>query len=93
MRGIDSEVEIYQHAKVIGGILVGFTLTHLLGVLARIIQHPKRWQVYWIHLVWVVSCSPSSTSSRSGAGVPAREVTLLELSLLYLLCALLMPGT
>ena len=35
---------IFQHSKVITGILVGFALTHLLGGLARLIQHQERWR-------------------------------------------------
>src|SRR5215475_12081485 len=48
------EMEIYAHAKVITGILVGLALTHLLKALARLVQHPGRLKLYWVHLVWVV---------------------------------------
>jgi hypothetical protein len=46
-------MELYQHAKVITGILVGFALTHLLKGVARLVRHHGRAQVYWVHLVWL----------------------------------------
>lgn len=46
-------MEIYQHSKIITGILIGFALTHLLKGVARLIQYRGRARVYWVHLVWV----------------------------------------
>jgi hypothetical protein len=46
-------MEIYQHSKVITGILIGFALTHLLKGIAPLIQYRGRARVYWVHLVWV----------------------------------------
>jgi hypothetical protein len=46
-------MELYLHIRVVVSILVGFSLTHLLRGVARIVQHPGREKVYWVHLVWV----------------------------------------
>ncbi|HEY0793345.1 MAG TPA: hypothetical protein VGD78_19940 [Chthoniobacterales bacterium] len=47
-------MELYQHVRVVVSILVGFSLTHLLGGLARLIQHPSKEKVYWVHLLWAL---------------------------------------
>jgi len=93
-------MEIYAHAKVITGILVGLALTHLLKALARLVQHPGRLKLYWVHLVWVVFAFfyvisfwwwefrleklPSWT-------FPLYLFVTMYTVLLYFLCALLMP--
>ena len=46
-------MEIYQHSKVVIGILVGLALTHLLRGIARLVQYPGNRRTYWVHLVWV----------------------------------------
>jgi hypothetical protein len=33
---------------------VGLSVAHLLKGVAGIVQHPKRFRVYWVHLVWVL---------------------------------------
>jgi hypothetical protein len=52
-------MEIYQHAKVITGILVGFALTHLLGKLARLAQNQE--ECLYIGFTWFGLPLPSST--------------------------------
>ena len=46
-------MELYQHVRVVVSILVGFSLTHLLAGVARLVQHPGKERVYWVHLLWV----------------------------------------
>ena len=45
-------MELYQHVRVVLSILVAFSLTHLLKGAARLIQHPGRERIYWVHLLW-----------------------------------------
>jgi hypothetical protein len=45
-------LDLYQHVRVVVSILLGFSLTHLLKGVARIVQHPGRERVYWVDLVW-----------------------------------------
>jgi hypothetical protein len=94
-------MDVYLHSKVVTGILVGFALTHLLGGLARIVQHPKKWPVYWVHMIWVVFAFFYIISfwwwefwlERLPAwGFLLYVFVTLYGVLLYLLCALLMPG-
>jgi len=35
-------------------MIVGLAVAHLLRGLALIVQHPKRYKVYWVHLLWVL---------------------------------------
>ena len=39
---------------VIGAGIIGLAVAHLLRGMALIVQHPKRYKVYWVHLVWVM---------------------------------------
>ena len=46
-------MDIYEYVAVLTSIIIGLSITQLLYGLARIVQHPDRERVYWIHLVWV----------------------------------------
>ncbi|HVI90511.1 MAG TPA: hypothetical protein VM659_19570 [Dongiaceae bacterium] len=45
----------FLHVRVLIGIVLGLGITSLLTGLARLIQHPKRDKLYWVHLGWVFS--------------------------------------
>lgn len=45
----------FIHMRIVLGMVVGLGLTHLLRQLARIIEHPGRKRIYWVHLVWAGS--------------------------------------
>jgi hypothetical protein len=93
-------MDLYQHVRVVVSILVGFSLTHLLKGVARIVQHPGRERVYWVHLVWAwfmffylvtfwwwefrLEQIPTWT-------LPLYVFVIVYGVLLYLLCALLFP--
>lgn len=47
-------MDLYSHVRVLFSILLGLGVSHLLRGLARIVQHPKQYKVYWVHLVWVL---------------------------------------
>ena len=47
-------IQIYDHVRVVISILLGFSLTHLLRGVARLIQHPRRQKVDFIHLGWTL---------------------------------------
>jgi hypothetical protein len=47
-------MDLYLHVKVLFGMIVGLSVAHLLKGVASIVQHPKRFRVYWVHLVWVL---------------------------------------
>jgi hypothetical protein len=46
-------MDLYLHVRVVFGMVVGLAVAHLLRGLARIVQHPRRNEVYWVHLLWV----------------------------------------
>lgn len=47
-------MDLYLHVRVLFGMIVGLSVAHLLKGVANIVQHPKRFRVYWVHLVWVL---------------------------------------
>ena len=46
-------MEIFEYISVLTSIIVGLGIAHLLRGIAQLIQHPGRYTVYWVHLVWV----------------------------------------
>jgi hypothetical protein len=47
-------MELYSHVRVLFSIILGLGVSHLLRGVARIMQHPKQYRVYWVHLVWAL---------------------------------------
>lgn len=47
-------MDLYSHIRVLFSMVLGLAVAQLLGGVARIVQHPKRYRVYWVHLVWFV---------------------------------------
>jgi hypothetical protein len=47
--------EFFFHVRILLGMVVSLALTQLLRGVARIIEHPKRFAVYWVHALWVLS--------------------------------------
>ena len=46
---------IFPHVRIVMGMVIGLGLTRLLSGLARIVQHPKQYRVYGVHLAWAGS--------------------------------------
>ncbi len=46
-------MEIFEYIAVLTSIIIGLGMAHLLRGLVRLIQHPDRHLVYWVHLAWV----------------------------------------
>ncbi|MCE0744199.1 hypothetical protein LWC05_09930 [Acetobacter sicerae] len=47
--------EIFQHVRIIMGMVVGLSMTRLLNGLVRIIQHPGQTRIYPVHIGWVLT--------------------------------------
>lgn len=47
--------EAFPHIRIVMGMVVGLGVTRLLTGVARIIQHPKQYRLYAVHLAWVAS--------------------------------------
>jgi hypothetical protein len=94
------EVDIYLHVRVLMGMIVGLALTHLLRHAARIVEHPKQSQVYWVHLVWAFSMFlfllhfwwwEFRLASLQRWSFNLYLFVVIYALLLYLLCALIFP--
>ena len=48
-----TDVNQYQHVRVLIGIILGLSVTRLIAGVARFIQHPERHELWWPHLGWV----------------------------------------
>jgi hypothetical protein len=97
----EPNMDLYQHVRVVVSILVGFSLTHLLKGAARLVQHPGRERVYWVHLVWVLFIFfyvitfwwwEFRLEEIPGWTFPIYVFVIVYGILLYLLCALLFEG-
>jgi hypothetical protein len=47
-------MEMYLHVCVLFSIILGLGISPLLSGVARIVQHPKQFKVYWVHLLWAL---------------------------------------
>jgi hypothetical protein len=47
-------MEMYLHVRVLFSIILGLGISRLLSGVARIVQHPKQYKVYWVHLAWAL---------------------------------------
>jgi hypothetical protein len=94
-------MELFNYVMVLASIIVGLAITHLLQGVARLVQHPGREKLYWVHLVWVASIFELavfwwwSEFKFSTTVIWTFELYLFLLCfavVLYLLCTLLFPG-
>lgn len=47
--------DVFPHIRIVMGMIVGLGMTKLLSGLARIVQHPKQFKIYGVHLAWVAA--------------------------------------
>jgi len=45
-------METFTHIKTVLGIILGLSITHSLKGVVKIIEHPDRFKVYTVHLLW-----------------------------------------
>jgi hypothetical protein len=92
---------IFSHIKVVMGILIGLSITQLLSAVARLVQHPGRVRIYWVHLVWVLFMFlfllhfwwwEYRLDKIDSWTFPLYLFIILYGVLLYLTCALLVPA-
>lgn len=46
-------MEMFEYVAVLTSIVIGLGIAHLLQGVSRVIQHPGRELLYWVHLTWV----------------------------------------
>lgn len=47
--------DIFPHIRIVLGMVIGLGVTRLLSGVARIVQHPRQYGLYPVHLAWVAS--------------------------------------
>lgn len=45
--------DLYLHVRVLIGIILGLSVTRLVSGIAALVQHPKRYRIWPVHLGWV----------------------------------------
>jgi hypothetical protein len=93
-------MEFFNYVMVFAGVIVGLAVTHLLQGVAKLIQHPDRQKLYWVHLLWVAVIFLNALLlwwwEFQLASVPhwTFELYLFVIGfsvILYVICAVLMP--
>jgi hypothetical protein len=93
-------MDMYLHVRVLVSIIWGLGIPRLLTGVARIVQHPKQYRVYWVHLLWACFVFLYSVNfwwweSRLAAiqqwTFPLYFFIAICAVLLFLLCVLLFP--
>ena len=46
--------DVYLHIRVLFSMILGLGVARLLGGVAPIVQHPKEYKGYWVHLLWAL---------------------------------------
>ncbi len=46
-------MEFFNYVMVLASVIVGLAVTQLLQGVGKLIQHPEREKLYWVHLLWV----------------------------------------
>ena len=47
--------DVFPHIRIVMGMVIGLGVTRLLSGVARIVQHPRQFKLYPVHLAWVAS--------------------------------------
>ncbi|MDH6230670.1 hypothetical protein M2281_001242 [Mesorhizobium soli] len=47
--------DLFPHIRIVLGMVIGLGVARLLSGIARIIQHPKQYPLYPVHLAWAAS--------------------------------------
>jgi hypothetical protein len=93
-------MDVYLHVRVLLSMILGLGVAHLLRGLARIVQHPKKIRIYWVHLVWALFLFlylihfwwwEFSLQKVTQWTFPLYFFIAIYATLLYLLCTLLFP--
>lgn len=92
--------ELFPHIRIVIGMVIGLAIARLLSGVARLIQHPKRYRLSAIHLLWVFSLLVElalfwwwefALSRLPSLSFGTFIFLILYAVTLFLLCALLFP--
>jgi hypothetical protein len=45
-------MDTFTHIRMVLSIIMGLSIAHSLKGAAKLIEHPKRYRPYWVHLLW-----------------------------------------
>lgn len=45
-------IKIFEHCRLVLGMVLSLSVARLLNGLARFIQHPRRTKIFWPHILW-----------------------------------------
>ena len=48
-------MEMFNYVMVLASVIIGLGITHLLQGVGALVQHPRREEIYWVHLLWVAA--------------------------------------
>jgi hypothetical protein len=94
--------DVFPHIRIVMGMVIGLGVARLLSGVARIVQHPKGYKLYAVHLAWVASMLLTLIHfwwwefGLFAVGQWTFGIYLFIVSyaiLLFLLCALLFPDS
>jgi hypothetical protein len=90
----------FEYLLVLVSIIVGLGIAHILSGVGRIISHPSRQRVYWVHLLWVAWAFgwlilfwwAEFQRSMTETWTPSAYLFLIIFAVvLYLFCVILLP--
>ena len=93
-------MDLFLHIKVLFSMILGLGVAHLLRGVSRIVQHPKKFAVYWVHLTWTLFLFlylihfwwwEFALSRITQWTFPLYFFLALYATLLYLICSLFFP--
>lgn len=93
-------IELFQHVRLIVGMVISLAVARLLNGLSRFVQHPKKVRVYLVHMGWVFAMLlfiihfwwwEFRLSSIQQWTFEAYILVILYAILFFLLCAMLFP--
>jgi hypothetical protein len=94
-------MEFFNYVMVLASVIIGLAVTHLLQGVAKLIQHPDRRTLYWVHLLWVALMFLNALFlwwwefqlAKVSHWTFELYIFVLTFSVvLYLICAVLMPS-
>lgn len=47
-------MDTFFHIRMVMSIIMGLSITHLLKGGTKIIEYPKKYKPYWVHLLWAL---------------------------------------
>src|SRR5690348_5192176 len=94
-------MEFFSYVMVLASVIIGLAVTHLLQGVAKLIQHPDKQKLYWVHLLWIATMFLNALVlwwwefSLSTAQRWTFELYLFVMGfsvMLYMICAVLVPS-